>query len=121
MRVVLGFLIGLLIGGAAMIWFYTYGGKIMIAGRELGPPITYVKGDDPPKAPETKTPRVVVRDITDEAPKPAPVVPRSGGVIVKIALAVLAVVRGSLLSGHDGKKAPALLPQPKIPRPLQVT
>ena len=79
MRVVLGFLIGLLIGAGGMIWFYTYGGKIMIAGRELGPPITYVKGDEAPKAPETKTPRVVVRDVTDEAAKPPPVVPRSGG------------------------------------------
>jgi hypothetical protein len=79
MRVVLGFLIGLLIGAGGMIWFYTYGGKIMIAGRELGPPITYVKGDEAPKAPEKKTPRVVVRDITDEAANPPPAVPRPGG------------------------------------------
>jgi hypothetical protein len=79
MRVVLGFLVGLLIGAGGLIWFYTYGGKIMIAGRELGPPITYVKGDDAPKPPETKTPRVVVRDITDEVASPPPVVPRPDG------------------------------------------
>ena len=79
MRVVLGFLIGLLIGAGGMIWFYTYGGKIMIAGRELGPPITYGKGDEAPKAPETKTPRVVVRDVTDEVANPPPAVPRPSG------------------------------------------
>jgi hypothetical protein len=40
---------------------------------------------------------------------------------MKIALAALAVVRGSLLSGHDGKKGHGFAAGAQMLRPLQVT
>ena len=81
MRTLLGFLVGLLVGAVGMIWFYTNGGSIMIAGRELGPPIAYVSGGQDSKAPakqaQPSAPRLVVRDITDEPARSEP--PRSQG------------------------------------------
>ena len=71
MRVILSFLIGLVLGGGAMIWFYVNGGEISVAGHELGPPPKTVAVANPPggaAAPKSTAPRVVVRDITDGTP-----------------------------------------------------
>ena len=64
MRLILGLVIGLLVGAGAMIWFFAYGGEIIVAGKTLGPPKAEVAAVTSPAAP-TK-PRVVVRDITSE-------------------------------------------------------
>jgi hypothetical protein len=68
---ILPLLTGMIIGGGTMIWFYTAGGQISVAGRELGPaPKTESVGAGPSagrgesKAPAAK-PRVVIRDITE--------------------------------------------------------
>ena len=64
MRLILGLVIGLLVGAGAMIWFFAYGGEIIVAGKTWGPPRAEVAAVPSPTAP-TK-PRVVVRDITSE-------------------------------------------------------
>ena len=83
MRTLLGFLVGLVVGAVGMVWFYTNGGKIMIAGRELGPPIAYVSGGEAAKAPvkqaQPQGSQLVVRDITDEPAAPARSEPRPQG------------------------------------------
>jgi hypothetical protein len=71
MRTILTFLIGLVLGGGGMIWFYVNGGEISVVGHELGPPPKTVAaspgaGTAAPKSPQQ--PRVVVRDITDGSP-----------------------------------------------------
>jgi hypothetical protein len=38
MRVLFSVAVGLLIGFAFATWFFHYGGNIIVAGRELGPP-----------------------------------------------------------------------------------
>jgi hypothetical protein len=72
MRVILTFLIGLVLGGGGMIWFYVNGGEISVAGHELGPPAKTATAANPgagtaaPKSPPQ--PRLVVRDITEGGP-----------------------------------------------------
>jgi len=72
MRTILSFLIGLVLGGGGMIWFYANGGEISVAGHELGPPAKTAAAANPgagaaaPKSPAP--PRVVVRDITEGGP-----------------------------------------------------
>jgi hypothetical protein len=73
---------GMLIGAGAMIWFYSNGGEISVAGQQWGPAPKAVSADagtDPGlgKSKAPAKPRMVIRDITEGAPpsspEPAPV------------------------------------------------
>jgi cytoskeletal protein RodZ len=74
MRVIIGLALGLLVGFGGATWFYAHGGNIVIAGRALMPDKAISTTDLSQKGvtPESsKTPRVVVRDITDASTSPS--------------------------------------------------
>jgi hypothetical protein len=98
MKAVVSLLIGLIVGAGAMIWFYTNGGEITVAGYEWGAPrpqqapATLVNPSAPAKSLSPSSPpkaRMVIRDVTDDKPSatsmPTPpnatsnVTPPSGG------------------------------------------
>jgi len=80
---ILTLLTGMLIGAGAMIWFYSNGGEIRVAGQQWGPggsggpapkAVSADAGSDPGagKSKAPAKPRMVIRDITEGAPPSSP-------------------------------------------------